>query len=180
MGELVRSQNHPRDSASTASHLSRNLHILRSLTIQMERDQIRFRTFKAPSPVKLLSSFLGGGGTIRDPVDVQQIFPKLGDIAPILTPTRKTSGDGNKKWDIDAERPKTATVFSSRASNVHGQSFEQLEEVLLSYIVALSERRGDIIGSILRGRHGADDHQVDEVYNTICTSVVSTWVVGIG
>lgn len=167
MGDLLRIQSQPQDVPSATGHISRNLQILRSITIQTEVDQPRFRTFKTTSPVKFLSSFLNGG-TIREPMGTQQTFPKLGETAPLLPPTGKTSGKSINKREIDSERPKTATVFSSRASNVHGQSLEHLEETMVGFIVALSERRGDIIESTLRGRHGADDHQVDEVYKRIC------------
>ncbi|KAI9794409.1 MAG: hypothetical protein M1816_005479 [Peltula sp. TS41687] len=167
LGDLVRSQSEPRDPASAADFISQHLQILRAITIQTEADHSKLRSFKTPSPVKFLSNFLNGG-TTRDLAGMQQAFQKMGETAPLLPPTRKTSREGTSKYEVSSERLKSATVFSSRPSNVHGgQSLEQLEESMVGYIVALLERRGDIIGNALRERRGADVHQVEEIYQKI-------------
>ena len=171
VGRLLRQQNVPHDGASTASFLSQNSSILRSLRIQTEPDQNRFRTFRPPSPVKLISNFLSGA-TAKDPVSPEKSpFPKLGELPPVLSPTRKTSGSRNREHNVDPEMPTSATVLSSRSSKNDSKPFQQLERNLATYIVSLQERRAEIVGSALRGRWGSDERRVQEVHKALRTSV---------
>ncbi|KAI9832231.1 MAG: hypothetical protein M1826_002235 [Phylliscum demangeonii] len=127
--------------------------------LALQYDQTRYRSFKPPSPVKLLSSFLSGGvGALREPLSpTKQHLPREGDATPILSPTHH---DNHKA----AETALSAAREGFRQVN---PAFQRLEETLAAYVSALRERQGDIVGSALRGRRGADELRINELYNSM-------------
>lgn len=46
-------------------------------------------------------------------------------------------------------------------------TFGLLEDTFATYVVALRSRSGNVVGKVLRGRAGADELVVNELYNTL-------------
>lgn len=94
-------------------------------------------------------------------------MPKLGEI-PVLVPTpRKLSRSGSQKARNNHDAASKVTLVSTQGTDCTASSLQRIEETLISYVVAINARQGDIIGSVLRGRQGADELAVNEVYNTL-------------
>ncbi|KAI9774280.1 MAG: hypothetical protein M1840_004174 [Geoglossum simile] len=148
-----------------------NRKILRSLnfvTSQSDGVQPRFRSFRPPSPVKLLSTFLGGGGSVSGPPCPQK--PRhntMGDI-PLMPPplAKQSSSTSNIKKRVPEESNNDIIVAKDDSSATIGQ-FRQLEETFRAYILALHLRRGSIVDKVLRGRAAADELSVNELYNAL-------------
>lgn len=46
-------------------------------------------------------------------------------------------------------------------------TFGHLEDTFAAYVVALRSRSGNVVGKVLRGRAGADELVVNELYNIL-------------
>ena len=153
------------DSATNSMH--ENLRILRSIAVRTETDPIRSRGFRPPSPVKLLSNFLGGG-SVKDLGSLQKLsFPRLGDTPVISPPAWELTRSGSRKGDMTAQPSESATVFSNRSTQSVSSPFAQLEETFAVYLGELQTRAGDIVGHTLRLRRELDQLKVNEVYNAL-------------
>lgn len=145
--------------------ISMHSKVLQSLTIQIEVEQKFSRSFRPPSPVKMLSSFLNGGNSLSSGSGSK--MPKT----PVLTniPSMQPSGllgNINKK-DLHVKTEAKAGR-SVRANTIERQPVNQivrLEETFASYIAALQVRKGNVVGKVLRGRVGADELAVNDLYN---------------
>ena len=168
---LLRLQNQPQNSALTASILSMNRKILRSLTFETSQGddaQPRFRGFRPPSPVKLLSTFLGGGGSVSGPPGPQK--PRhntMGDI-PLMPPplTKQSSSMSSIKKRTPEESNNDITIVKDDTSGTVDQ-LRRLEETFEAYLLALHLRRGNVVDKVLRGRAGTDELSVNELYNAL-------------
>ena len=60
------------------------------------------------------------------------------------------------------------TLINASATDAK-DSLLHLEATFNAYIVALRARSGNVVGKILRGRAGADELIVNELYNTLGT-----------
>ena len=157
--------NQIRNPALVSVLLLRNQSILQSLSIKLDDSHeavTKERITRAPSPVKLLSSFFGGSirseqGSLRKH-NFSRSETGLGEI-PQLRPTsaRRTSRD-----QIPS-KPSTPTELVSAAAD----ALVRLEETLSSYILALQARKGNIVGRVLRMRGQADELAVNELYNAL-------------
>jgi len=79
--------------------------------------------------------------------------------APQLLPTprsRPPSNDGPDKNSI-----------GTSAANGAIESLNRLEGTMSTYILALHARKGNIVGRLLRARHGADELAINELYNSL-------------
>ncbi len=152
------------DSAINSMH--EDLGILRSIAVRTETDPIRSRSFRPPSPVKLLSNLLGG--SVKDLGSLQKLsFPRLGDIPAIPPPAWELTRSGSRKGDMTTHPSESATVFSNRSTQSVSSPFAQLEETFAVYVEELQARAADIVGHTLRLRRELDQLRVNEVYNAL-------------
>ena len=121
------------------------------------------------SPVKALSSFLGGIN--RDQASFTKLpltrsnvsTPRAVPATPIpTTPAR-----------LKAQQLSKPTASESKVSDnriipkIVDNAFVQLENTLSTYIVALHSRCGNIVGKVVRNRASADVLLVNELYNAL-------------
>ncbi|KAI9821856.1 MAG: hypothetical protein M1827_002438 [Pycnora praestabilis] len=171
VGKLMQLQSQVQNPALTISMLSFYQSVLRSFTIDIdvEEDQPKFRGFRPPSPVKMLSNFLGVGYTRESGSPSKQLSlfsasadgPDLRPLPPSLSRT------GSNKGIIKDNIALKVTIVDSNESNKSLDPTKRLEEVLASYVLALHVRRGNVVGKVLRSRAGADELAVNELYNTL-------------
>ncbi|KAF2492069.1 hypothetical protein BU16DRAFT_593264 [Lophium mytilinum] len=171
LSNFLQMRNNIKNPALAVTFLSRNQQILKSLTLQTEKSRPsspQERTFRPPSPVKMLSNLFGGsvvkdsGGTRRfhrNPPSLSD-FPRM--APPLGPPSRTQSRDGELSRPTSSSR-----TIGFNASELNLESISKLEETLATYVLALQARKGNIVGRTLRGRSGADELVVNELYNTL-------------
>jgi hypothetical protein len=157
----------PSNPALTAPFITMYSKILRSLCVQCEGDQSRFRSFRPPSPVKILSNILGSGGSFSSPSSAakQRNLLMAGVTPNLAPPVRPASRGGSQKGRIlEDVTQQHSTIVAGAAPNPP----KSLEDTLATYVLALHERKGNVTGTLLRNRALADELAVNEVYNTLC------------
>jgi hypothetical protein len=173
VSNLLRLQNQPQNSNLTVSILSMNRKILRSLTFVTSQGddgtQSRFRSFRPPSPVKLLSTFLGGGGSVSGPpCPPKPRHNTMSDI-PLMPPpaTKFPPGMSSIRKHAPEELTQNITLVGDENTSGTIDPFRQLEETFEAYILALHLRRGNVVDKVLRGRAATNELSVNELYNTL-------------
>lgn len=96
-------------------------------------------------------------GTSKEPSRVRRPTASSVTDAPQLLPTpqsRPSSNDGPSKGSVGP-------------NSVNGaiEALTRLEETMSAYVLALHARKGNIVGRLLRARHGADELAINELYN---------------
>ena len=119
--------------------------------------------FRPVSPFKAFSGFLTGSLREQATVAKQLVIDNPGAFS--YSRSEIVSCDPPGRPDTDPLRSKV-TLIDSMDQHRHG-SLPQLEATLSTYIVALHSRNGNIVGKVLRGRSGADELRVNELYNTL-------------
>ena len=163
MAGLVRNQG----QKLNASRISFHHDVLQNLPLHKQVHESRIRNFRPISPVKMISNFLSVGmgsqpSSATKPRG-EQTTPQ--SLTPILRPLSMRfriddsqsyeSPSGGKSTVVEANSPKFCDTFTI------------LEETFAAYIVALRSRSGNVVGKVLRGRAGADELMVNELYNTL-------------
>ncbi|KAH0569232.1 hypothetical protein GP486_000049 [Trichoglossum hirsutum] len=172
ISNLIRLQNQPQNSTLTAPILSMNRKILRSLTFvtsQGNGTQSRLRSFRPPSPVKLLSTFLGGGGSVSGSPYPPKLRHNTMSDSPLMPPPAAIFSPGTSSIRKHAPEEPTQNITVVGDDNTNGtiDPFRQLEEVFEAYILALHLRRGNVVDKMLRGRAAANELSVNELYNML-------------
>ena len=162
IGNILQMRSQIRNPALAAILLLRNQHILQSLRIVTDYNMetaSHGRSSKPHSPVKILKNLFDGGmskeyASFRKPLgsSASADFPQL-----LPTPqSRPSSNDG----------PSKAVVGVSSAQDAI-ERLTRLEETMLSYILAIHARKGNIVGKVLRARQSADELAVNDLYNSL-------------
>lgn len=127
----------------------------------MDNDKAKY--YRAPSPVKMLSSFLTGGGSSSSEPPKHKRTPTLGSIPSFTAPSLSRS---SSKKEIDSIVTSTNSSFKASFDESNtANPLVKLEETFTGYIIALQSRKGNIIGRVLRNRAGADELSVNALYN---------------
>ena len=159
---LYKSPTHGLAASSIAFHRQ----VLRAVPIPGRDGEARSRNFRPISPVKLLSNLLGGSLTSQptSPSKQRETAPTLKEIPRMLPPLPSDPGTASGR---DISRP--GSLVPTVQANVKGprDSLALLEETFGTYVVALRSRSGNIVDRVLRGRTGADELKVNELYNTL-------------
>ncbi len=164
MATLIRNQG----QKLTVSRVSFHRDVLQSLPLHKQVYESRIRGFRPISPVKLLSNFLsaGLGNASSSAPKPQGDTPVLYGATPKLRPlsTRVRSDD----LQPPEENPSSskATVIEANCTKI-SNAFTLLEDTFAAYVSALRSRSGNVIGKVLRGRIGADELVVNELYNIL-------------
>ena len=169
--DLLRAQYHPVNPALTSSFISFHSKILKSMRITAEGD--KSKSFRPPSPVKMLSSFLNGGfnssttsfsnsGSAHASPPKHQRTPLLGSIPSMPPAITRTSSNRSTQsiQDVDSR----SSVHAGNDGLVN--PLVRLEETFTGYIAALQSRKGNVVGRVLRSRGNADELAINALYNT--------------
>ncbi|KAH7394932.1 hypothetical protein DE146DRAFT_658720 [Phaeosphaeria sp. MPI-PUGE-AT-0046c] len=168
LANYLQLRNSIKNPALCKAYLSRNHHILRSLSIKFPESEDGQESKSRPhSPVKMLSSLFGGsvgreGGTRR----LQRNPHTLGDIPRMAPPTQFTSSRPYSR-DGESSRPNSSNKNVSFNAATPTDSSAKLEETLVNLTLALHARKGNIVGRSVRARAVADELMVNELYNSI-------------
>jgi hypothetical protein len=134
------------------------------------------RSFRPPSPVKMLSSLLNAGfssstsfsnfGSLHSSQSKPSRTPLLGNIPPMAPaqPISRTSSNKSTQSTLDLDG--RCSVRAATDDGMPLNPLMRLEETFTGYIAALQSRKGNIIGRILRSRGTADELAVSALYNT--------------
>ncbi|KAI9741463.1 MAG: hypothetical protein M1818_004269 [Claussenomyces sp. TS43310] len=160
VGDLIRAQYFPGNPSLTAAFISRFSALVSILQSEMDGD--KGKPYRPSSPVKMLSSFLSGSGSIGSSSKHPRT-PLMGNIPSILPAvmTRSNSQKGSDAIGESKDRVKPGSD-ENRASN----PLVRLEETLIGYVAALHSRKGNISDKVLRARSFADELDVNALYNT--------------
>ncbi|KAF9694428.1 hypothetical protein EKO04_007358 [Ascochyta lentis] len=160
-------RNNIKNPVLSEAYLCRNQLILQSLNLRMtDVEEWREMKSRPASPVKMLSNIFGasvgreGGGR-----KLQRSAHTLGDIPRMapplqLVPTRTQSRDG------PSSRP-TSSRSAVFDDGPPVDSLSKLEDSLANITMALSARKGNIVGRSVRARAVADELVVNELYNSL-------------
>lgn len=177
---LLQNQLQAKNPVLTTAFIQYHKNVLNSLSLQVVRsEQPKENIARPSSPVKILSSFLSGnsllGGNSNDGSKSKRT-PMLGSIPTFAPPSLSRS---SSKKDIDAlsERPPASQNSSFRMSideSTQVNPIVRLEETFAGYVASLQERRGNIVGRVIRNRSAADELSVNAVYNSFIENPFET------
>lgn len=159
---LTRSQGQRMSTSRVPYHRD----VLQSLTLHKQIHESRIRGFRPISPVKLISNFLNAGMGIpsHSPQRLYSETPVLS--APKLRPL-------SMRFKSDESQSSRENLSNSKVTVIeaNGEKFNTtltlLEDTFSAYISALRSRSGNVMGKVLRGRVGADELVVNELYNIL-------------
>ncbi|PVI03151.1 hypothetical protein DM02DRAFT_652772 [Periconia macrospinosa] len=169
LGNFFQNRNTIKNPALTEAYLSRNQQVLKSLKLQLEDNgEDQDGKTRPQSPVKMLSSFFsasvgkeGSRRLQRNPPSALGEIPRIGPPSQ-PTPVRAHSRDG------ELSRPTSSNKAASfNANAVQTDPLVKLEDTMITFVLALHARKGNIVGRSVRARNAADELAVNEVYNSL-------------
>ena len=145
------------------SRTSFHRNILQNVPLHKEENESRPRNFRPISPVKMISSFLGGGSSKqRSDLPIMKAIPL---IPPPMSPSRNA-----ENLQSMTEKQPSSKVTMVGADTVNRKDIlNLLEETLTTYLTALRSRSGNVVGKVLRSRAMADELLINELYNILST-----------
>ncbi|KAE8165327.1 hypothetical protein BDV40DRAFT_72628 [Aspergillus tamarii] len=159
----------------TESIVLSNFDILRYLSGHLIAQLKVPRTFRPPSPSKLLSSLLGGNQSREGTPSAKapSSATLLGEF-PKMPPPRSSVSRSNtlpsvfpgKEEKKEDPLPKISVVGTT-SSKGSESPFSVLEQSFAAYVLSLQSRSGNIVGRTLRGRDNVDRAAVNELYNVL-------------
>ncbi|KAK4932734.1 hypothetical protein LTR66_015960, partial [Elasticomyces elasticus] len=167
--------------AMTACLLLRNQQVLQSLKLRNievdsevpDASSTIDRGHRPHSPVKLLSTLFSSNGVSTQPPSPRKLqpVPSLGDIPrmpppPLPQPSVKPPSRDDTRPASRDQLGSTAAV-GTRAAPTADAPIKKLEETLSTYLLAIQARKGNVVGKVLKGRGGADELAVNELYNSL-------------
>jgi len=162
IGNILQMRSQIRNPALVPTLLLRNQHILQSLRIITDYNMETVshgRSSRPHSPVKILKNLFEGGVSKENTSFRKPLGSSASIDFPQLLPTpqsRPSSNDGPSKGVIGV---------SSAHDAIEGLT--RHEETMLSYILAMHARKGNIVGKVLRARQSADELAVNDLYNSL-------------
>ncbi|KAI0132655.1 hypothetical protein BJ170DRAFT_256559 [Xylariales sp. AK1849] len=160
--QLLSMQFNVSNQGLTTAFMSFHTKVLRGLNLSQRIE--KSRSFLATSPVKMLTSFLGGGSTAdvstikNQRSAVSSLFPaqisrsnsSIKDTVSLYGSARSREG---VKLGIDDDRPENPLV--------------RLEQTFTGYMASLHSRKGNFIGRTILNRGGVDELLVNDLYNKL-------------
>lgn len=161
---LARSQGQRMSTSRVPYHRD----VLQSLTLNKQIHESRIRGFRPISPVKLISNFLNAGMGIpsHSPQKLYGETPVLSGLAPKLRPLSMRFKSDESQSSRENLSNSKVTVIEANGEKVN-TTLTLLEDTFSAYISALRSRSGNVMGKVLRGRVGADELVVNELYNIL-------------
>ncbi|KAJ6119721.1 Protein of unknown function DUF3507 [Penicillium sp. IBT 18751x] len=163
----------PRNSKVMKPLIHSNFEILRYIASNLITQVKSSRSFRPPSPTKLISNLLGGSRdnvpTLKTPNSASLLgeFPKM----PPPRPQHSRSNTVPSTFPIkDKERedsPSKSPGAGATALKGPESQLGSLEQTFAAYVLSLQSRSGNILGRMLRARDHADRAPVNELYNVL-------------
>lgn len=150
-----------------------NLEILRYLASNLITQVKSSRSFRPPSPTKLISNLLGGGRetvpTVKSPnsATLTGEFPKIPPPRGNLSRSNTLPSTFPGKAKDKDENPNKTPDAGSTAVKGPSSQLGSLEQTFAAYVLSLQSRSGNILGRMLRAREHADRSPVNELYNIL-------------
>lgn len=169
MGDLLRIQNQIQNPLLTSAFISYHQKILQALPLRAGIEEPHYRSYRPVSPVKMLSNFLGGSST-RDVSSLPKprtALPVMKAIPSIPPPNSMPARNATRLNTYQSQNDSKVTLVPPGDSAAQKDPLHSLEETFTTYIVALRSRSGNVVGRVLRGRSGADERLVNELYNIL-------------
>ncbi|MCJ1311956.1 hypothetical protein MMC25_005630 [Agyrium rufum] len=168
--KIVQMEYRPLQPGSGQAYLSLHETVARALPVPKTQEPAQghssTRRLRPLSPVKAFSTFLGGSVKETSPTkaNVQALFSRN---TPLLPPLELTQyHNDSAPLGVRATSQNPVTLIKGVA--VRGKdSVEQLEATFSAYIIALTSRRGNVVGRVLRSRVNAEELAINELYNTL-------------
>ncbi|KAI2618754.1 hypothetical protein GGR54DRAFT_604446 [Hypoxylon sp. NC1633] len=164
--QLLSTQFNVENPNLTSAMVSFHTKILRGLSVSNRAEKTR--SFLATSPVKYLSSFLGGNSA-SEAIGAPKHQRALTGEAPTLLPGQLSrsnssrevvslygstkSRDGIRVGAVDDDQPENPLV--------------RLEQTFTGYMACLQARKGSFIGRMLLNRSAIDELSVNDLYNKL-------------
>ncbi|KAF1955712.1 hypothetical protein CC80DRAFT_492693 [Byssothecium circinans] len=167
LSNFFQTRNNIKNPALAEAYLFRNQQILKALKLQLEDNGLEPEWKSRPhSPVKMLSSFFGGGSLGKEGGSrkLQRNPGSLGDFPKMLPPLPPTPGRTHSR-DGESSRPTSSN--KTIGFNANADPLVKLEDALVTFVLALHARKGNIVGRSVRARVVADELSVNEVYNSL-------------
>ncbi|KAL4931525.1 putative Rho guanyl nucleotide exchange factor [Aspergillus undulatus] len=161
-----------RNRHMTESLVHSNIAILKYLTGHLVAQLKPSRSFRPPSPTKLIANLLGGGHS-RESSTSSSKAPGSGSLLgefPKMPPPRANLSRSNtlpSSFPNKEETPVKISVVDTTSSKVSDSPFAVLEQAFAAYVLALQSRSGNIVGRTLRARDNVDRSSVNELYNVL-------------
>ena len=163
---VQRFHNEPQTLEAAQAHISFHQKVVETLPLRVPVAISQTRRFRPVSPVKALSNFLGSSKDLAGPAKPSAGL--LSDDMPIMLPppTKMPSPPQHPQQHTDTLSYNKVTLINADQQDSK-DSLTHLEATFNAYMVALRARSGNVVGKILRGRTGADELLVNELYNIL-------------
>lgn len=169
LGNFFQNRNTIKNPSLAEAYLFRNQHILKSLKLQIEENgEDQDGKSRPQSPVKMLSSFFSASVGKEGSRRLQRNAPSaLGEIPKIGIPSQPTPARTQSR-DGELSRPNSSNKTTGfNANAVPTDPLIKLEDTMITFVLALHARKGNIVGRSIRARSIADELSVNEVYNSL-------------
>ncbi|CAI6277076.1 unnamed protein product [Periconia digitata] len=169
LGNFFQARNTIKNPSLAEAYLSRNQQILKSLRLQLESNgEDQEGKSRPQSPVKMLSSFFSASVGKEGSRRLQRNPPSaLGDIPKMTPPSQSTPARTHSR---DGEHSRPTSSNKTTGSNTSASQMDplaKLEDTMITFMLALHARKGNIVGRSVRARSTADELAVNEVYNSL-------------
>lgn len=143
------------------SRVSLNRETLQNLPLFKQDHESRLRNFRPMSPVKLFTTFLGGS-----PIKQRNEQVVLNSI-PLLAPQLSPNLEVDRAQVVQQNKPTTKVSVVGVSTTDSKDTLTLLQDTLATYLVSLHTKSGNMVGRVLRGRAGADELLVNDLYNVL-------------
>jgi hypothetical protein len=154
---LIRTQN----IDINATRIPFNRAILQNVPLGKQEHESKLRNFRPMSPVKLISNFLSGNAAKQ-----RSDQPLLKSI-PSIASQSSLNLEQEDRPAVEEKRSNNKVTVLGASSSDTKDTLTLLQDTLATYLVSLHSRSGNMVGRVLRGRAGADELLVNELYNIL-------------
>ena len=156
------SEQHFQTQESTAKRqIAFDAGILRSLPLQLHRQDSKHKSFRPRSPVKLLSNLLSNSTSQSTEPKANRSLAMSDNGAPALGVLTFDQG-------TNPNEPPEQTRVALVDNNTNQKSpLALLESTLYTYVMSLRSRSGNVVGKLLQSRGSADELTVNDLYNVL-------------
>ena len=171
--EKIRSttnEQHFQTQESTAKRqIAFDASILRSLPLQVHRQDSKHKSFRPKSPVKLLSNLLGSSTSQGTEPKANRSLASFDTGAPALLIPTFGQGTMSESRASNPNQPPEQTRIAMVDNNTanYKSPLELLESTLFTYVMSLRSRSGNVVGKLLQSRVSADELTVNDLYNVL-------------
>lgn len=165
---MLKVQNRPQNQLSAASQIVFHRSVLNATPIRLQDDVSHVRTLRPLSPVKMISSLLGGVSTNQPSSPSKAIgnAPNLKDITS-MRPLVFSKPEIETTHVLEDQHLTSKMTLVAKGVQDVKDPLALMEDTFAAYVVALRSRSGNVVAKVLRGRATADELIVNELYNIL-------------